>query len=329
MFKFINSEGQETIYEQLVCEVTESTSPIKEIIDKKDFSNYSLFFNEQAISLEDSFLLQVNVKDIGVFRFIFNKDGFEKDEIINQISALKEKVVIDTQSAKDKVSFLLNIVNRPCLLFAIYKPNDVSYISNEYLQTFVSLNAQLFLIKQEQVNQIYEVNVGEKEKPLETSKKKERKEKKKVSNQTFKRFFKIISEKKFHFLLLLVSTTLFEVSIPLAIADVYEANPIYIFLFICAVIGIGMDGYSYYDLFKTERPFSLTSIASYLFNLIGIGTGIGLFVLFYNLSNLSENVPPIGSMILIGLLVCFILCIAIVVTTFFIPKKDKRMNNEN
>ncbi len=321
MFKFINSDGQEITYEELVSEIDQNTSPIKEIIAKKDFSSFSISFNEQTYSLEETFLLQVNVKDIGVFCFIFNKEGFKKDEIINQISVLKERVVVDTQSAKEKVLSLLSIVNIPCLLFAIYQANDITYINNEYLKTFISLNVQTFLIKKEKKNEVFELNVGE-------EKSQEPKKEKKTNKKSINQFFKIIADEKFHYLLLLISTTLFEVSIPLAIANIYEANLIYIFLFICAVIGIGMDGYSYYDLFKTERPFSLASLASYLFNLIGIGTGIGLFALFYNMSNLTEAVPPLGSMVLIGISICFILCVAVVIVSLFIPKKNKKVNNE-
>ena len=75
MFKFINPEGQETLYEERVVEIKKDVSPIKEIISKNDFSSFSISLNEQVVSLENSFQLQVNVKEVGIFRFIFNKDG--------------------------------------------------------------------------------------------------------------------------------------------------------------------------------------------------------------------------------------------------------------
>ncbi len=324
MFKFINPEGQETLYEERVVEIKKDVSPIKEIISKNDFSSFSISLNEQVVSLENSFQLQVNVKEVGIFRFIFNKDGFEKDEIINRISLLKERVVVDTQSARDKVTVLLDIVDRPYLLFMIYEPFDMSYINTDYFTTFMTKNIQTFLLKEEKEVRFYEVSVGHDEIEQSQKKKKSQGENRPRKKKGAKQFFKAIADKKFHFLLLVVSTTLFEVSVPLAIVNVYGANPIYIFLFICAVIGVGMDGYSYYDLFKTESPKSQISLASYLANLIGIGIGIGLFALFYNLSEKPENVPAIGNMIVIGLLVCIIVCAAIIGITYFIRKGNKK-----
>ena len=324
MFKFIDSNGQETLYEQLVCEIENKVSPIKEIIAKKDFSSFSIFLNGQTISLEESFYLQVNVKDVGVFRFIFNKEGFEKDEIINQISALKNMIIEDVERAKDKVNLLLDIVEKPCLLFMIYEASDNSYITNEYFVSFMTRNIQTFIIKKEKQEVMYEVNLVTEEEQDESPKNKKDRTERKPHNKVFKKFFQTVVDKKFHLLLLLVSTTLFEVSIPLAIVNIYGANPIYIFLFICAVIGIGMDGYSYYDLFKTESPKSQSSLASYLSNLLGIGLGTGLFVLFYNLTEKAEDVPALGKMILIGLLVCFIICGAVIAITYFIPKKNNK-----
>ena len=128
MFKFISQNGKETKFEERIVEIDSSISPIKEILNKNDFTSFSIFLNEQNISLQDSFQLQVNVKDVGSFRFIFSKDGFDKDEIINKISALKDINVIDVRSAQNKVNALLSIVDQPSLLFMVYEPLDDLYI---------------------------------------------------------------------------------------------------------------------------------------------------------------------------------------------------------
>ena len=323
MFKFVNQNGKENVFEERIVEIDRSISPIKEILNKNDFSSFSVLLNEQNISLQDSFQLQVNVKDVGSFRFIFNKEGFDKDETINKISALKDIDVIDVRTAQNKVNMLLNIVDQPSLLFMVYESLDDLYIDENYFRYLMNHQIQTFLIKKEQKEEImYELNVGEQ--PIDNQKKKSSK---KINKEGIKKFFKQVADKKFHFLLLLVSSILFEVSIPLAIVNVYAKNAIYVFLFICSLIGIGMDGYSFYDLFKKYSPKHSLSIASYVTNVIGLGAGIGLFALFYNLSNLEEGVPSMGSMIWIGLLISLIVCGAVIAVAYFLPKKKKKAKN--
>ena len=323
MFKFIDENGQESQFNDLVVEIERNISPIKEILGKNDFSSFSVSIDERTFSLEESFQLQVNMKDVGVFRFIFNKDGFDKDTIINEISALRELEVIDAKTAQNKVSALMSIVDQPSLLFVIFESLDYLYIDENYFHDSLNRQIHVFLIKKELTKeQMYELNIGQVSKQDGEVKKK--KTIKKEKNESLKAFFKQLGEKKFHFLLILVSTTLFEVSIPLAIVNVYNNNAIYIFLFICSIIGIGMDGYSFFDLFKKHGFRSSMSLASYISNFIGLGVGVGLFALFYNLSNLEDGVPSMTSMIWIGLLVSLIISMAIVTITYFIPKTKKK-----
>ena len=114
-----------------------------------------------------------------------------------------------------------------------------------------------------------------------------------------------------------------QVSIPLAIFNIYSGNMLYIFLFICGAIGVVMDGYCYFDYFKTnniKNPLFLLNIAV---NVIGIGIGIGVFAIFYNISVKVESTPNMGSLIVIGLLVSIIIVVAIAVLMMFIPRKNK------
>ena len=85
-----------------------------------------------------------------------------------------------------------------------------------------------------------------------------------------------------------------------------------------------MDGYSYYELFQKYSPKSSISIVSYISNLIGIGVGVGIFALFYKLSNFEEGIPTSGKMILIGLLISIIISAASVGITYVIPKKKSK-----
>lgn len=323
MFKFISSSGKENQFEERVVEIEKSISPIKEILAKNDFSDFSIVLNEQTISLQDCFQLQVNVKDVGSFRFIFNKEGFDKDTIINKISSLKDIEVVDVRTAQAKIEALLSIVDIPSLLFMVYEEIDDFYIDSNYFYYLMNHNIQTFLIKKEKEDlPLFELNIGDD--IIETKPVKKKKIFKGISKESTKRFLKQLSDKKFHFLLLVVSTTLLEVSIPLAIVNVYAKNAIYIFLFICSLIGIAMNGYSYYDLFRKHHPKEPLCMASYIANAFGIGAGVGLFALFYSLSNFEEGVPAVGSMILVGLLVSLIICGATIAITFFLPKRKPR-----
>ena len=327
MFKFISPKGEETEFVEKVVEIQNNVSPIKEILAKNDFSNFSIVLNDQNISLQEAFQLQVNVKDVGTFRFIFNKEGFEKDDIINKVSALRDFDIVDSRTAQNKVNALLNIVSQSSLLFMVYEELDDLYIDSYYFRFLMNYPIQTFLLAKEKEQVFYELNVGDEIVVTPATKKK--KAPLKINKEGIKRFGKQIAEKKFHYLLLLVSTILFEVSIPLAIVNVYSNNAIYIFLFICSLIGVGMDAYSFYDLFRKHSPKESVSIASYVTNVIGLGGGVGLFALFYNLSNLEEGVPSLGSMIWIGLLISLIVCGAVIAVTYFLPKKKKQTKKNN
>lgn len=325
MLRFLVEDQQVNEYENLIEEVESKASPFKEILGKEDFSYFSVAINDHLVSLESSFRLQVNVKNIGIFHFIFDKDGFNKDEIVNQVFELRKIEVNNQTSAEEKVNALFNIVERQSLLFLVYEESSFSFLDINFLRHSVIRGIQIFVVKNTNEKKVYELNIGEQKQQKEVAAKKQKKER--VHSE--KHLLKQISDKKFHFLLLIVSTTLFEVSIPLAIVNIYTSNAIYIFLFICAMVGIGMDGYSYYDLFKKYSPASFLGLFSYLSNLIGIGAGVGLFALFYNLSNLEEGVPPLTNMILIGLLVCIIVCGAIIGVTALLPKGNKQQNSED
>ena len=118
-----------------------------------------------------------------------------------------------------------------------------------------------------------ELNIGEDPYPdLAASQ-----DKKKITYKYSKeRMVKDIMRNKFSLLLVLVSTILLEVSIPLAILNVYAKNALYIFLFICGTIGIVMNAYCYVDYFKNrniKNPLFLFNIADYI---------LGCYLIHYN-----------------------------------------------
>ena len=330
------------IQQVVVNFVKKKVSPIKEILAKKDFSDFSILLKDETIPLENAFHLQVNVKLVGTFHFIFNKEGLLIEELVSQISPLKDEEIFDGVTAREKVKTLLNIVNKPTLLFMVYDEEETTYLDSYFLQN-CNTAIQTFVIEKEkpyiEVDYYKEIVVGtiEEEEPKNERKEKINKIKtkkapttktKKKSKISLKSFFASIVEKKFHYLLLFVSTTLFSVSIPLAIINIYSANAIYVFLFICALIGIGMDAYSYIDLFKHYGLIKQESVASYITNILGIGSGIGLFILFYHLSNVAENTPAMGIIILIGAGISLGICLIAVLVSYLIAKRKPKAKKE-
>ena len=52
MFKFISPNGKENQFSSKVVEIPSNESPVKEILNRSDFSNYSIAKNERVYSLE-------------------------------------------------------------------------------------------------------------------------------------------------------------------------------------------------------------------------------------------------------------------------------------
>ena len=323
MVKFISPKDNVTSFSQNIIEVDEDFSPIKEILKKSDFSQY--FFvpsdnDEDKISLGSVFQLQVNVKNVGVFHFIFKSEGFNKEEIVNQISGLKDMNVDNAESARYKVGALVSIVRSYDPLFAVFKESPDTYYYSYQLDLVINNMFPVFVVKPEEEYQMDEFVIGDNIYEESASKPEKKKRSLKISKD---KLLKDLLKNKFSLLLIFISTLLLEVSIPLAILNIYAKNAIYIFLFICGVIGIVMNTYCYIDYFRNrnvKNPLFLISVAS---NVLGLGTGIGIFAIFYNISTKAEGTPNIGSLIAIGVLVTVIIVAATIAIIYFIPRKNK------
>lgn len=323
MVKFISPKNNVTSFSQNIIEVDDDFSPIKEILKKSDFSQY--FFvpsdnDEEKISLGSVFQLQVNVKNVGVFHFIFKSEGFNKEEIVNQISGLKDMVVDNAESARYKVTALINIVKNYDPLFAVFKESLDTYYYSYQLDLLVNYLFPVFVVKTEKESQIDEFDIGDDiyEEPASKPEKK-----KKVIKISKDKLLKDLLKNKFSLLLIFISTLLLQVSVPLAILNIYSKNVLYIFLFICGVVGIVMNTYCYIDYFRNKNiknPLFLFSVAS---NVLGLGTGIGVFAIFYNISTKAEGTPGIGSLIAIGVLVTIIIVAAAIAIIYFVPRKNR------
>ncbi len=323
MFKIISPKNNVTVFNQDIVEVDESFSPIKEILKKNDCSLYSFVLGDndnEKVSFADTFQFQVNVKDIGTFHFLFKNEGFRKEDIVSEVSGLKELNVDNVESAKHKVNMLINIVKNYNPLFMVFKESIDTYFFSYELEGITNKLFPVFVVKIEQPEHAYEFSIGEDHNSelANTTDKKQ-----KVTKLSKNRILKEIARYKFSLLLVLVSTILLEVSIPLAILNVYAKNTLYIFLFICGTIGFVMNVYCYFDYFRNrniKNPLFLCNVAS---NLIGIGIGVGAFAIFYHISTKTAGTPGLGSFIFMGIIISLIVIAATITIINFIPRKNK------
>ena len=325
MIKIIDPKEEIVVYDNSFNEVSDKVSPFKEILKKGDVSSYYFVDGEDdsnKISLGEAFHLQVNAKGVGEFHFFFKGEDFKKDEVINQVATLKEIMIRDSISARHKITTLVNIVKDYNPLFVVYREYEDTYLYLYEINSLISQSMPCFAIPQEQeVADIQEFSIGEvEEEEISTTSTFKKPKTKKKFKYSKKQFINDISRNKFHLLLVLISTLLVEISMPLAILNIYSSNYLYIFLFVCGAIGIAMNIYSYLDYFKRKDLTNPVFYYSLTANAIGTGVGIGVFAIFYNISTKAEGTPGLGSLILIGFLITFIICGATVALVYFVPR---------
>ena len=327
MVKFITPKEETVSFDRNYSEVNEDMSPIKEILKKGDYSAFSIVINnEEPVSLGEVFQLQVNVKEVGTFHFIFKKDGFNKEEAIKQVSTLKELSVNDPDSARFKVKTLMSVLREYNPLFIVYKESVNTYYYSYQLETSIAYTIPVFAITQPGFEEeMTEFIIGDDPTFEEATTQVKKKKAFKISKG---KILTELSKNKFSLLLVFVSALLLQVSIPLAILNIYAKNTLYIFLFICGAIGIAMNGYCYFDYFKSKNFYDPLFLMSVIANVVGLGSGIGAFAIFYNISTKAEGTPALGTLILIGSLISIILTAALVALAYFIPRKNKANNKK-
>lgn len=109
-------------------------------------SPYSIISNEKEYPVLDTIRIKVNISKIGYVFAIFNKEYFNKvlkDELLAKLTQLKDMIVTDPESRKEKVSSILNVIGefKPLLVYVCahsyfedaapatreYSLNDISF----------------------------------------------------------------------------------------------------------------------------------------------------------------------------------------------------------
>ena len=284
--KFINKNGSELEFLERFDQINSSASPIKELFGKNELTDWSIKLGEEEIAFENVFTLKVNVKKVGSVLCLFKKDGFNKEEVVNEVVNLKEIKVKDSETAKSKVKSLLEIVEKYELLLTLYKPNGDYQLGEEVYQQLGS-SLCLYVVPSSSIEEQNENKKFKLENP-----------------------FKVLAKDKYHFVFGIVAAFLIGFTVSIAIFDMYLGKIIYIFFLICTLAGMTLNGFIYHDSIKKNKLLGTHFILTVGASLVGYALSIGGYILFKNLAKEKPITDPkllliLGvSLALIGLSAC-------------------------
>ena len=310
--QFLSPEDQSLSFDSQLNEILDNISPFKEMLEKGDYTEYSVVFDENkdaAIKFSDVFHLRVNVKKVGGFDFIFSQNGFEKDKIIEMIAALKEMPVENIEQAKEKVNALFDAVKDKNPLFMLYSPKGEFVLQGEDL----TIDVFKFYIKRT-------------EKPAPVKKVSKPKESTptslwgKICN-----FFAPLKENVVHYAFIMVSVFLIGFSSSVGVYYCYAGNNVFYFLFICSLVGAVLNYFVYYDFFKKHKFLSNDFILTVIDVFISIGIAVAGFYVFFVL---QKEIPEAikGPLTILLIMTAVVLGVNIIVSPiayFFRKRKEK------
>lgn len=310
--KFISKNGSELILNEQFSLVNKNISPIKEILNKKDFTSFS-FSDDDAFSLADTIQIQVNIVDVGAMIYFFKKEGFQKDDYIAEVSKLKEMKIESLYDVINKVKALYEVSAPFNPLFAIYNPSGKYMIYDDCFKTNFNGLKVIYVSDKNNNYVLNEVNGGTEVNEVEKTEK-------------FKFFnpFPVIAQYKLHFFFAVIATLLLGLTLAIAIYDSYAGKMLCIFFYICSLAGAFLNFMIYKDSLKHftfKTPFFITTIMS---SVVGIGLSIGGYFVFKMLSKPDEGfVAPSVFIIIAAIIGMYLLSTGIAVLYSFLKKRKK------
>ena len=307
--RFCDSRDQEYKYNGVFTEVSISSFPFLDIIQQKDLSKYKL----DDLSFDNIFQLKVNVKKVGSVIFLFKKEDFNREDFTRLVAPLGELPSITIGDAINKVRSLFEIALRFSPLVAIYYPFGECSLFPECFETLVcgittfyvnGFNESLLNAKKQKPRKEEKPKPAPKDKPApvakeeKPSKPKEPKEPKEKTKFNFVNPFKIIAADKYHYLFALVAAFLIGFTLDIAIFDIYLGKLIYIFFFICCVIGMVLNCFIYRDTLNANGAKSMEFLVNIIVSVIGIGLSIGGYFIFLSLAKEKPATNPSVALIL-------------------------------
>ena len=240
--KFIRKDNSVITLDDRFSSVSKETSPIKEIINRKDLSEF-YFVSDKTISFKELIQIQVNVIDVGVMIFVFETASFNKDKFIEDVSKLKEIQISSFYDVLSKMKALYAVSENFNPLFVIYVPNGKYQIYDDCFRTIVG-NVKTVYATNEKDNSIVETN------NISLPAKEKSKDKPKGKGKfSFKETIELFKKEKFHFLFAFVATFLLSVTLDIGIFDAYAGKMLCIFFFICSLAGAFLNFMIYKDTY--------------------------------------------------------------------------------
>lgn len=273
--------------------------------DSLELFKYKLTKDEEGKSIDQLYQLDIKINEVGKTSIFFLKDAFNKDELLSQVSALKEMPVSDIILKKKKVDALLAIISQFSPIFLIFNSDkNVPY----GIDNFTTYNFPVLYVKQKEKKVVIDKKTGEIKQPSKFALAAER-----------------VWKEKFIVIFLFISTLITGFCLPSGIYNCYINNVVYIFFFIMVAACTILSGFIYRDLFKKEQIKSPLFVTGLIFNILGVGAGFGFYSIYFNaLTNVPEVIPNIGVFALYTFLISIVLIIISIIVPIVVEKLLKK-----
>lgn len=307
---FFDSAEKSSLYKDSFNVINKNVSPFKEMIKKEDISSYSISINdEEKISLKDTFLFLINIKESGSLYVLFNKSDFNKEEIIMKITELKDIKINNKESSIDKHKKVFDILESYHPLIYLYIEKHDYYLNKDELKEIYKGNSPFFIIEKE----------IEVEEPIIVSNNEERKK------FSFKNFILPLKKYKYHFLFLTVSSFLVGFAFSLGLFNSILNKGIAVLFYICVLVGAFLQTFIYYDYFKEKKIKDKLFIYSLSFSVLGALLSMGAYSLYHSIDKTEgkENVSFI-LLLMLSLVVSLIFILISVLIGYLINNKKNK-----
>lgn len=305
--------------------IEEKDSPIRQLGKAEEPIVFSIQ-QEKEINTDEIFQLKVHTKGVGTILFAFNLKKLNRERLIDQLFLLKKKKVTDKETARIKISKMVDIVLEHRPLFAVYsKPEEFGFNQEEAKTIFEGI--VLFYLtdlpdepvsKKEKTQETIET---EPEKPAE----KATKEEKTITETGFvgylKRSGRIIAKDKFNFIFALVAAFLVGFTLGVGIYNAYLGKIICIFFFVSTLVGMALNSFVYRDVLVEHKFKSLHVLLDLITSFIGIVLSIGGYFIFISIT--KEKATPAPHILLIIAVQLLSMC-ASIGFSFILKKFDKK-----
>lgn len=327
--KFIGKDGYQVVLQDNLNTITKDISPIREILERKDFSNFS-FSSDTDIALSETMPILVNILEVGAAYYFFKKDDFNKDDFVEKVSKLKDMPMNSFYDALNKVKALDEVASNFNPLFVIYNPIGKLRIYEDCYKTLELKNKTIYVSQSECSVTVVKSVIKEKKAEEKPEKKKEEKDTKESQTKPgflnkikFLNPIPIIKKDKFHFLFALIATFLIGFTLSIGIYNAYAGKLICIFFFICSLAGSFLNFMIYKDAIKEYPLKSSFMLVTAISSVIGMGISIGGYYIFKATSKEALAVGPHIMMILGIILLVYLLSCSIPAVYFYLKKRKK------